>query len=356
MRKVLREDAITLRAFVRDSGYLRRNGVTVSATVTTPDGGTQSVPFSWSADRDGEYTASVVPSGTGVHTIQASATADGETMISPAAYVRVTEPVAEYFGAERREALLEQLARETRRSHVHACPGARRGARSHLQRQRRHRDPASRFVGRTAGAPPPARSARRRMDAPATLGTGYERATTDGDDCGALFCRCSAVPQPRRPVVRRISSSSPVSAAKPASGRSGTAMAMALATAATQRFGVVAPSHLTVLEQDSTRDAPRVNGRSTKATIERGARHAGTIAYGGGSAGGGGVRTRLVTHGRYPREPAGPRHDAGRLRTRAGASHGADDRVPAHRERERGVHDRACRPAPDRRHGDEECA
>ncbi len=45
-------------------------------------------------------------------------------------------------------------------------------------------------------------------------------------------------------------------------------MAMALATAATQRFGIPA-ARVTVLEQDSTRDAGRVQGRSSKATIER---------------------------------------------------------------------------------------
>lgn len=45
-------------------------------------------------------------------------------------------------------------------------------------------------------------------------------------------------------------------------------MAMALSTAATQRFGLAA-ANVIVLEQDSTRDAGRVNGRSTKATIER---------------------------------------------------------------------------------------
>lgn len=45
-------------------------------------------------------------------------------------------------------------------------------------------------------------------------------------------------------------------------------MAMALATAATQKFAIPA-ARVTVLEQDSTRDAPRVQGRSSKATIER---------------------------------------------------------------------------------------
>jgi hypothetical protein len=45
-------------------------------------------------------------------------------------------------------------------------------------------------------------------------------------------------------------------------------MAMALATAATQRYGIPA-SRVTVLAEDSTRDAPRVQGRSSKLTIER---------------------------------------------------------------------------------------
>lgn len=45
-------------------------------------------------------------------------------------------------------------------------------------------------------------------------------------------------------------------------------MAMALATAATQRLGLPG-SHVIVLAEDSTRDAARVHGRSTRATIER---------------------------------------------------------------------------------------
>jgi len=45
-------------------------------------------------------------------------------------------------------------------------------------------------------------------------------------------------------------------------------MAMALATAASQRFGI-APSGIVVLGQDSTRDAGRIQGRSSKVTIER---------------------------------------------------------------------------------------
>jgi hypothetical protein len=45
-------------------------------------------------------------------------------------------------------------------------------------------------------------------------------------------------------------------------------MAMALQAAASQRFAIPA-ANVIVLAEDSTRDAPRVTGRSTKATIER---------------------------------------------------------------------------------------
>lgn len=106
-------DAVSVRAFVRDSGYLRRNGVAVSATVSGPGGTVQELPFDWAVDRDGEYTASFVPAGNGVQEVRVRAVAGADTTLSPPTYVRVAEPVDEYFGAERRDALLHQLARET---------------------------------------------------------------------------------------------------------------------------------------------------------------------------------------------------------------------------------------------------
>jgi uncharacterized membrane protein len=106
-------DAVPMRAIVRDSGYLRRNGVTVSATVTGPGGALQEVPFDWAIDRDGEYAASFIPAGDGVQEMRVRAVSGADTTLSQPAYVRVAEPVDEYFGAERRDGLLNQLARET---------------------------------------------------------------------------------------------------------------------------------------------------------------------------------------------------------------------------------------------------
>ncbi len=106
-------EAVPVRAIVRDSSYLRRNGVSVSGTVTTPGGAVQPVAFDWAVDRDGEYAASFVPEKDGVHEVRVRAVVGADTTTSPVAYVRVADPVDEYFGAERRDALLEQLARET---------------------------------------------------------------------------------------------------------------------------------------------------------------------------------------------------------------------------------------------------
>ncbi len=106
-------DAVPLRAIVRDSGYLRRNGASVTATVTGPGGAVQEIPFDWAIDRDGEYSGSFVPAADGVHAVRVRAIAGADTTLAPLTYLRVAEPTEEYFGAERRDGLLDQLARET---------------------------------------------------------------------------------------------------------------------------------------------------------------------------------------------------------------------------------------------------
>ena len=117
-------DAVSLRAIVRDSAYRRRNGASVTATVAGPNGAMQNVSFDWAVDRDGEYVASFVPAANGVQEVRVRAIVGADTAVSPPSYVRVAEPVNEYFGAERRETLLEELARETGgRSYLPECAG-----------------------------------------------------------------------------------------------------------------------------------------------------------------------------------------------------------------------------------------
>lgn len=106
-------EAMVLRAVARDSGFLRRNGMIVSAVITGAAGAVQQVPFEWAPDRDGEYTATVVPAAAGLQRIAVRAVSGRDTTDAPISYVHVAEPMDEFFAAERGDGLLEQLARET---------------------------------------------------------------------------------------------------------------------------------------------------------------------------------------------------------------------------------------------------
>lgn len=106
-------EGIPLRVVVSDSAYSRFNGAAVSAEVVSPNGETTHLPFEWATDRDGEYTAMMVPGVNGVHTVNVRAVVGRDTIRSTAGYVRVADPTAEYFGAEMRPAVLKQFADET---------------------------------------------------------------------------------------------------------------------------------------------------------------------------------------------------------------------------------------------------
>jgi hypothetical protein len=89
------------------------NDAEATATVTSPSGVTTELPMTRVAARDGEYSARFVPDERGVYEVKTTATARGESVPSDAAYVRVADPMDEYFGAAMRPAMLERLARET---------------------------------------------------------------------------------------------------------------------------------------------------------------------------------------------------------------------------------------------------
>ena len=106
-------EGIPLRVVVSDSAYARSNGAAVSAEVVSPNGERMQLPFEWATDRDGEYTAMMVPGTNGVHTVNVLAALGRDTVKSTVGYVRVADPTAEYFGAEMRPAVLQQVADET---------------------------------------------------------------------------------------------------------------------------------------------------------------------------------------------------------------------------------------------------
>jgi uncharacterized membrane protein len=106
-------EGIPLRVVVSDSAYVRSNGASVSAEVVSPSGDRTQLPFEWATDRDGEYTAMMVPGANGVHTVNVLASLGRDTIRSTVGYVRVADPTAEYFGAEMRPGVLQQFSDET---------------------------------------------------------------------------------------------------------------------------------------------------------------------------------------------------------------------------------------------------
>jgi uncharacterized membrane protein len=106
-------EAVQVRATVSDKAFLRENGAVVSGTIVGPGGAVSEMSFDWAVDRDGEYTASFVPAGAGVHDLVLQSVSRGDTVTSAHAFVRVAEPTEEYFGSELRTSLLRQVASET---------------------------------------------------------------------------------------------------------------------------------------------------------------------------------------------------------------------------------------------------
>ena len=106
-------EGIPLRVVVSDSAYVRTNGASVNAEVIAPGGEVTKLPFDWATDRDGEYTALMVPGANGVHTVNVTAVVGKDTVRSTSGYVRVADPTAEFFGAEMRPSVLSQFAEET---------------------------------------------------------------------------------------------------------------------------------------------------------------------------------------------------------------------------------------------------
>jgi uncharacterized membrane protein len=106
-------EGIPLRVAVSDSAYVRTNGASVSAELVAPGGEVSKLPFEWATDRDGEYTALMVPGANGVHTVNVTAALGKDTIRSTVGYVRVADPTAEFFGAEMRPSVLRQFAEET---------------------------------------------------------------------------------------------------------------------------------------------------------------------------------------------------------------------------------------------------
>jgi hypothetical protein len=119
------DEAVVIRAEVRDSAFVAANGARVVARVRAPSGAETELPLEWGVERDGEYRGSFTPTERGVHELRVTAAgaASGAagTVGAVARDLGAAEPVAidvadardEYFGASMRAPLLRRLAAET---------------------------------------------------------------------------------------------------------------------------------------------------------------------------------------------------------------------------------------------------
>lgn len=104
---------VTLTATVTDGAYLKVDDARVVAHVKEPSGAERDLPLEWAVGKDGEYSAPLVPRDKGLYEIRVEATRAGATLGTAEAQVQSGLLDAEFFGAEMRRPLLEQLARET---------------------------------------------------------------------------------------------------------------------------------------------------------------------------------------------------------------------------------------------------
>ena len=104
---------VQVRALVRDDTYLEVNDARVVAIVRDPAGDEREYPMEWTVERDGVYAARFPTHAPGFYEVRVEATREGAPSASARTWVQAARVDAEYFGAERRTALLERLAGET---------------------------------------------------------------------------------------------------------------------------------------------------------------------------------------------------------------------------------------------------
>jgi hypothetical protein len=106
-------EPVSLRAQVSTPLFIDVNDATVTATITAPDGRTQTVPLEWSLRDDGSYMARFTPDDTGRYTIEAVAQRGRDSIQTAVATLLVDDRGADVAQAELRTPLLKRIADET---------------------------------------------------------------------------------------------------------------------------------------------------------------------------------------------------------------------------------------------------
>lgn len=106
-------EPVQLRAQVSTPLYADVNDATVNATITAPDGTTQTVALEWALRDDGSYTTKFTPTDTGRYTIEAVAQQGRDSVRTAVTTLLVDERGADVAQAELRTPLLRRMAEET---------------------------------------------------------------------------------------------------------------------------------------------------------------------------------------------------------------------------------------------------
>lgn len=109
-------EPVQLRAQVNTPLYADVNDAVVTATLTNPNGQTQTIPLEWSLRDDGSYWAQFTPADTGRYAIEALARRPGggsDSVQFTHGNILVDERGADVAHAELRTALLQRIAEET---------------------------------------------------------------------------------------------------------------------------------------------------------------------------------------------------------------------------------------------------
>ncbi len=107
------EEAVVLRAAVRDPSFLELNNAQVSAQVKSPSGQISTLPLTWDVNREGQYSGSFKPAEEGIYEVTAEAFQAGKSLGSAKTNFRLGESTEEFHNAAMNADLLKRLAADT---------------------------------------------------------------------------------------------------------------------------------------------------------------------------------------------------------------------------------------------------
>jgi uncharacterized membrane protein len=106
-------EAVVLRAAVRDPSFIDLNNAQVSAQVKAPSGQVSTTPLTWDASGEGQYSASFKPMEEGIYEVTAEAFQSSKSLGTAKVNFRVADSTEEFHNAAMNEDLLKRLAAET---------------------------------------------------------------------------------------------------------------------------------------------------------------------------------------------------------------------------------------------------